>query len=184
MLRGLIATARECGRVALFLEPIALYHEKDLYEDGDGAWLFDYPQPGKMLLPGEVGVYNPEARDLLIVSYANGLRLSLRAARKLNDEFGLAARVIDVRWLNPLPFEAIRRHADECGRLLVADECRATGGGIAEALIANLAENGFKGAMRSVRAVDSYVPLGAAANLVLVSEEQIVEAGRDVAGHP
>ncbi|HEX5080754.1 MAG TPA: thiamine pyrophosphate-dependent enzyme, partial [Blastocatellia bacterium] len=42
MLRGLIAAARACGRVALFLEPIALYHEKDLYEDGDGGWLFDY----------------------------------------------------------------------------------------------------------------------------------------------
>ena len=53
-------------------------------------------------------------------------------------------------------------------------------GGIAEAVIADLAENGFKGTMRSVRAVDSYVPLGAAANLVLISEEQIVEAGRDV----
>ncbi|HKE03102.1 MAG TPA: transketolase C-terminal domain-containing protein, partial [Blastocatellia bacterium] len=184
MLRGLIAAARECGRVAVFLEPIALYHEKDLYEDGDGAWLFDYPHPGDMLLPGEVGVYNAEAKDLLIVSYANGLRLSLRAARRLKDEFGIAARVIDVRWLNPLPFEAVRRHADECGNLLVADECRATGGGIAEAVIANLAETGFKGAMRSVRAVDSYVPLGAAANLVLISEEQIVEAGRDVAGRP
>jgi 2-oxoisovalerate dehydrogenase E1 component len=180
MLRGLIAAARACGRVAVFLEPIALYHEKDLYEDGDGAWLFDYPQPGEMLLPGEVGVYNPEAGDLLIVTYANGLRLSLRAARKLRDEFGVAARVIDIRWLNPLPFEAIRRHADECGRLLIADECRATGGGIAEAVIANLVENGFKGPMRSVRAVDSYVPLGSAANLVLISEEQIVEAGRDV----
>jgi len=35
--------------------------------------------------------------------------------------------------------------------------------------------------MRSLRAVDSYVPLGAAANLVLISEEQIVEAGRDMA---
>jgi 2-oxoisovalerate dehydrogenase E1 component len=180
MLRGLIAAARACGRVALFLEPIALYHEKDLYEDGDGAWIFDYPRPGEILLPGEVGVYNPEARDLLIVSYANGLRLSLRAARRLKDEFGLSARVIDVRWLNPLPFEAVRRHADECGRLLVADECRATGGGIAEAVIADLAENGFKGPMRSVRAADSYVPLGDAANLVLMSEEQIVEAGRDV----
>lgn len=184
MLRGLVATARACGRVAIFLEPIALYHEKDLYEDGDGAWLFDYPRPGEMLLPGEIGVYNPEARDLLIVSYANGLRLSLRAARRLKDEFGLAARVIDIRWLNPLPFEAIRRHAEECGRALVADECRETSGGIAEAVIANLAENGFKGPMRSVRAVDSYVPLGAAANLVLISEEQIVEAGRDVAGKP
>jgi 2-oxoisovalerate dehydrogenase E1 component len=180
MLRGLIAAARECGRVALFLEPIALYHEKDLYEDGDGAWLFDYPQPGETLLPGEVGVYNPEARDLLIVSYANGLRLSLRAARRLKDEFGVAARVIDIRWLNPLPFEAIRQHADECGRLLVADECRATGGGIAEAVIANLAESGYKGPMRSVRATDSYVPLGAAANLVLISEDQILEAARDI----
>ncbi len=181
MLRGLIAATRACGRVAVFLEPIALYHEKDLYEDGDGAWLFDYPQPGEMLLPGEVGVYNPEAGDLLIVSYANGLRLSLRAARRLRDEFGIATRVIDIRWLNPLPFEAISRHANECGRLLVADECRATGGGIAEAVIANLVENGFKGAMRSLRAVDSYVPLGSAANLVLISEDQIVEAGRFVA---
>lgn len=181
MLRGLVAAARACGRVAVFLEPIALYHEKDLYEDGDGGWLFDYPQPGEILLPGEVGVYNPEAKDLLIVSYANGLRLSLRAARKLRNEFGIDARVIDVRWLNPLPFEAIKCHADECGRVLVADECRATGGGIAEAVIADLAESGFKGEMRSVRAVDSYVPLGAAANLVLISEEQIVEAGRDIA---
>jgi 2-oxoisovalerate dehydrogenase E1 component len=178
MLRGLIAAARECGRVAVFLEPIALYHEKDLYEDGDGAWLFDYPTPGEMLLPGEIGVYNQEARELLIVSYANGLRLSLRAARRLKEESGVSARVIDIRWLNPLPFEAIRKHANECGRVLVADECRATGGGVAEAIIADLAETGFHGPMRSVRAVDSYVPLGAAANLLLISEEQIVEAAR------
>src|SRR5262249_5361435 len=132
MLRGLIAAGRECGRVAGFLEPIALYYEKDLYEGGDGGWLVDYPPSVGMSLPGEVGVYNSEAKDLLIVSYANGLRLSLRAARRLKDEFSIAARVIDVRWLNPLPFEAVRRHADECGNLLVADECRATGGGIAE----------------------------------------------------
>lgn len=183
MLRGLIAVARACGRVAVFLEPIALYHEKDLYEDGDGAWLFDYPQPGETLLPGEIGVYNSEAKDLLIVSYANGLRLSLRAARRLKDEFGVDARVIDVRWLNPLPFDAIKWHANECGRVLVADECRATGGGIAEAVIAHLAESGFRGIMRSVRAVDSYVPLGAAVNLVLISEEQIIEAAREMADH-
>jgi 2-oxoisovalerate dehydrogenase E1 component len=178
MLRGLIATARACGRVALFLEPIALYHEKDLYEDGDGQWLFDYPLPGEMLLPGEVGVYRPEAKDVLIISYANGLRLSLRAARALEQQFGVAARVIDLRWLIPLPFDAIRKHAEECGRVLVADECRGTGGGIAESVIASLAEGGFRGPMRSVRAVDSYVPLGAAANLVLISEQQIIEATR------
>lgn len=184
MLRGLVATARACGRVAVFLEPIALYHEKDLYEDGDGQWLSDYPAPNgetSMLLPGEVGVYHPEACDVLIVSYANGLRLSLRAAKRLKDEHGIHARVLDARWLNPLPMEAIRQHAEACGRVVVADECRATGGGVAEAVIAALAENGFEGRMQSVRAVDSYVPLGAAANLVLISEQQIVEAVKTVA---
>jgi 2-oxoisovalerate dehydrogenase E1 component len=176
LLRGCIAAARACGRVVCFLEPIALYHEKDLYEDGDNKWLFDYPLPGEMLLPGEAGLYHPEAKDILIVSYANGLRLSLRAARRLRERSGIDARVLDLRWLNPLPFEAVRLHAEECGRVLVVDECRATGGGIADAVIASLAEEGFKGTMRSVRAVDSYVPLGAAANLVLISEEQILAA--------
>jgi 2-oxoisovalerate dehydrogenase E1 component len=178
LLRGCIAAARASGRVACFLEPIALYHEKDLYEDGDNKWLFDYPLPGEMLLPGEAGLYQPEAKDLLIVSYANGLRLSLRAARRLREEFGIDARVLDLRWLNPLPSETVRLHAEECGRMLVVDECRATGGGIADAVIASLAEEGFKGTLRSVRAVDSYVPLGAAANLVLISEEQILAAAR------
>lgn len=176
MLRGLLATAKACGRVAVFLEPIALYHEKDLHADGDGQWLFDYPAPDKLLLPGEVGVYHPDATDLLIVSYANGLRLSLRAARKLKEKHHLNARVLDVRWLNPLPLEAIHHHANQCQRVLVADECRTTGGGIADAVIAALAETGYSRPLRSVRAVDTYVPLGAAANLVLLSEQQIISA--------
>ncbi len=180
MLRGCVATARACGRVVCFLEPIALYHEKDLSEDGDNGWLFDYPPPGEMLLPGDIGVYHLEAKDVLIVSYANGLRLSLRAARTLKEKFAIAARVIDLRWLNPLPFEAIKQHADECGGVLVADECRATGGGVADAVIASLVEEGVKGKMHTVRAVDSYVPLGAAANLALISEGQIVEAARAI----
>jgi 2-oxoisovalerate dehydrogenase E1 component len=87
--------------------------------------------------------------------------------------------VIDLRWLNPLPTEAIHRHAAECRRVLVVDECRATGGGIADAVIAGLAESGYARPLRSVRAVDSYVPLAAAANLVLVSEEQIVQAAKE-----
>lgn len=175
ILRGLVATARACGRVAVFIEPIALYHERDLYADGDGQWLFDYPTPDKLLLPGEVGVYHPKAKDLLIVTYGNGVRLSLRAAKKLKEQ-GVNARVLDLRWLNPLPTDALLKHAAACGRVLVADECRATAGGIADAVIAALAESGYRGPMASVRAVDTYVPLAAAANLVLISDAQIAEA--------
>src|SRR5688500_10161145 len=53
MLRGAIAMAQEDGRVVVFLEPIALYHEKDLHADGDGGWLTDYPAPPDVLLRSE-----------------------------------------------------------------------------------------------------------------------------------
>jgi 2-oxoisovalerate dehydrogenase E1 component len=178
LLRGALALAAVNGRVVCVLEPIALYHEKDLYEDGDNLWTSDYPPPGTALLPGEVGLHHPEARDLLIVSYANGLRLSLRAARVLEREHKLRARVLDLRWLAPLPFEAVREHAAACGGVLVVDECRASGGGVAEALLADLAEHDYRRRMRSVRAADCYVPLGSATAAVLVQESQIVDAAR------
>ncbi|MPZ89156.1 MAG: MFS transporter [Nitriliruptorales bacterium] len=182
LLRGLLGVAKANGRVGCFLEPIALYHEKDLYEPGDGGWLFDYPPPGAALLPGEVRIYGQGDADLVIVSYANGLRLSLRAARRLEADHGVRARVLDLRWLSPLPFEAVRFYAEACGRVLIADECRATGGGIAEALLSDLIEHGYGGPAASVRAADSYVPLGPAAATVLLSEDDIVRGALDLAG--
>ncbi len=174
LLRGALAVAKECGRVVVFLEPIALYHEKDLYETGDGRWLFDYPTPGSALLPGELGVYFSECRDVLLVSYANGLRFCLRAARRLAHEHGVRARVIDLRWLAPLDIDGVAKHAAECEGVLVVDECRATGGGVADAIVAGLVEGGVRVAVRSVRSADSYVPLGPATDAVLLGEDQIV----------
>jgi 2-oxoisovalerate dehydrogenase E1 component len=178
MLRGAVAMAAEDGRVVVFLEPIALYHERDLHETGDNGWLADYPAPPSVLLPGEVGVHGEADgdADLLLVSYANGLRLSLQAARRLADEHDLRARVLDLRWLNPLPTEAIRAHAAEIGSVAVVDECRATGGGVADAIVADLAEHRVGRRYTSVRAVDSFVPLGPATSAVLVGVDQIVAA--------
>ncbi|HEX2844760.1 MAG TPA: transketolase C-terminal domain-containing protein, partial [Candidatus Limnocylindria bacterium] len=184
MFRGAVAMAAEDGRVVVFLEPIALYHEKDLHADGDGGWLTDYPPPPAALLPGEVGLYGEtgDDADVLLVSYANGLRLSLQAARRLADEHGLQARVLDLRWLNPLPTEAIRAHAAEVGTVVVVDECRATGGGVADAIVADLAEQRVGRRWSSIRAVDSFVPLGPATSAVLVGVDQIVATAVAAAG--
>jgi 2-oxoisovalerate dehydrogenase E1 component len=178
MLRGAIAMAAEDGRVVVFLEPIALYHEKDLHAEGDAGWLAGYPPPPAVLLPGDVGRHGQVGgdADLLIVSYANGLRLSLQAAARLAEEHDLRVRVIDLRWLNPLPLETIREEAAEVGSVLVVDECRATGGGVADAIVADLAERRVGRRYASVRAVDSFVPLGPATSAVLVGVDQIVAA--------
>jgi 2-oxoisovalerate dehydrogenase E1 component len=181
LLRGALALARECGRVVFFLEPIALYHEKDLHAEGDGGWLSDYPPPGDALLPGELGVYEPAAQDLLIVSYANGLRMSLRVARRLREQHGIAARVIDLRCLAPLPIDPLLEHARACRAVLIADECRASGGGVADAVVAALVERGITVPIASVRSADSYVPLGPAAHTVLLQEDQIERAAYETA---
>ena len=43
MLHTCAAAAKAAGVVCVFLEPIALYHTRDLYEDGDDGWLAPYP---------------------------------------------------------------------------------------------------------------------------------------------
>ena len=178
MLRGAVAMAAEDGRVVVFIEPIALYHERDLHAEGDGEWLTAYPAPPEALLPGEVSVYGEADgdADVLLVSYANGLRLSLQAARRLAEQHSIRARILDLRWLNPLPFEALRQHATEVGTVVVVDECRATGGGVADAIVADLGQRRIGRKLASVRAVDSFVPLGPATSAVLVGVDQILAA--------
>ncbi len=46
MLRSCLAAAELDGSVSIFLEPIALYHQRDLYEPGDSGWLAGYDPPG------------------------------------------------------------------------------------------------------------------------------------------
>src|SRR5690606_16846680 len=111
MLRTLAALAKVDGRVSIFLEPIALYMAKDLHEAGDGGWLFPYPTPDQALVLGEPRVDDPDAADLLIISYGNGLPMSLRAAKKRADDQGAQVRVLDLRWLQPLNAGAVAEHA-------------------------------------------------------------------------
>lgn len=176
MLRTCAALAKVDGRVVAFLEPIALYMTKDLYEARDGVWQFAYPPPGEAVPLGEGRVYEEDAADLLIVTYGNGVPLSLRAARTLSAGAGARARILDLRWLNPLNTASIARHARDCGRVLVVDEGRRTGG-ISEAVITAVAEAlDPVPPVRRVVGVDTYIPLGPAADRVLVCEADIVAA--------
>jgi 2-oxoisovalerate dehydrogenase E1 component len=106
--------------------------------------------------------------------------MSLRAARELAGE-GVSCRVLDLRWLNPLPVTQLVGNASQVGRVLVVDETRH-GGGAGEGVIAALVEHGVGGPIARVAALDSYVPLGDAADLVLVSTGQIVAAVRRLVG--
>jgi 2-oxoisovalerate dehydrogenase E1 component len=165
------------GTVCVFLEPIALYHSRDLHEEGDDGWVAALTREH---VPVGAGRTYLEGGDLTIVTWANGLQLSLRVARNLEQQ-GVRARVLDLRWLAPLPVEDILREAHATGRVLVVDETRRTGG-VSEGILAELVDAGFDGRMARVTSKDSFVPLGDAARLVLVSEEEIEAAALQLAG--
>ena len=182
MLRTMTAMAQQYGMVCLFLEPIALYMQKDLHAANDGLWQFPYPPPHELMEPGEGRIYEPSDDDqLTIVTFGNGLWMSLRVQQRLRER-GIGSRVFDLRWLLPLPIDQVKQHVRATRRCLVVDECRHTHGGPSPMILAELSQDPeLEGCvLRRVTAVDSYVPLAAAANLVLVSEADIEQAALSI----
>jgi len=179
MLRTCVAAAKVDGSVCVFLEPIALYHTRDLYDDGDDLWL-GAPEPEHV--PVGAAYTHRGGDDLTIVTWANGLYLSLRVARRLRER-GIGVTVVDLRWLAPLPLEEVLREATASGRALVVDETRRTGG-VGEGIVAELLAAGYAGRLARVASKDSFVPLGDAARLVLVSEDEIEAAALALLDEP
>ncbi|MBU8829541.1 thiamine pyrophosphate-dependent enzyme [Mycolicibacterium goodii] len=171
MLHTCVAAAKTAGAVCVYLEPIALYHTKDLHEDGDQGWLAPYP--GQPVPIGRARTYG-DGDDLTILTFGNGLWMSLRVARRLEHR-NIATRVVDLRWLAPLPLDDMVREAAATGRVLIVDETRQTGG-VGEGVLAELFASGYTGRVDRVASADSFIPLGDAALHVLLSEDTIEAA--------
>ena len=195
MLRTAMAAARVDGRIVLFLEPIALYRTRHLHSDGDDLWADRYPSQEQAVPLGKARVYRAPAAeapsavapaDLTIVSWSNGLWLSLQAAQQLAEKHGLRAEVIDLRWLAPIDIDTVQRSAATTGRVLVVDEGRRTGG-VAETVITSLVERATADspapAIARYAAADCYSPLGQAAELMLPSRDGIVQAAHALCNH-
>ncbi|MEO5621211.1 MAG: thiamine pyrophosphate-dependent enzyme [Cypionkella sp.] len=172
MLRECVRLAREEQRVVVFLEPIALYPMRDLHAEKDGGWMCTYPAPDQVIRLGEVGTKG-DGDDLAIVTFGNGTYLSHQALAQLEAK-GVAARVIDMRWLSPLPAEALVQAVQGCRRILIVDETRRSGG-VAEALMALFAERCSQPIAR-LTAEDSFIATGPAYAATMPSTESIVAA--------
>ncbi len=185
MLRTMMALAKVDGRVCAFLEPIALYMAKDLYEAGDGLWLTEYPAPEQAMTLGEGRVY-PSGQagedDLVIFSFGNGVPMSLRAARRIEQKHGWKIRVVDLRWLVPLNDVFIQAQAASARRVIVVDEGRRSAG-VGEGIITALVEGGHGDKpLRRVVGADTFTPLAGAAFLVIPGDDDIVAAADALAG--
>ncbi|MFL4468403.1 thiamine pyrophosphate-dependent enzyme [Tateyamaria armeniaca] len=168
MLRECHRLAREENRLCVFVEPIALYSMRDVHP-GDGAWMRTYPAPDQRIALGEVGVEGEG--DLAIVTFANGRYLAAQAQVP-------NARLIDLRWLAPLPIDSLLRAVKGCKHILVVDETRRSGG-VAEGVMTALFEAGHRQIARYT-ADDSFIATGRAYADTLPSEAGIRMAAAEL----
>jgi 2-oxoisovalerate dehydrogenase E1 component len=135
---------------------------------------------------GEERVYmsdqsGPEATDLVIFSFGNGVPMSLRAAREIENAHAWKVRVVDLRWLVPLNEAFIAAQAKTAQRIVIVDEGRHSAG-VGEGVITAIVEAGYGAKpLRRVVGVDTYTPLAGAAFLVLPGEADIVAAAKSLA---
>lgn len=177
LLRQALELAHQQQRLVIFLEPIALYMTRDLHQPGDNLWACELPSLDEPL--PEIGT--PAVRehlldkttDLVIISYANGFYLSCQAQQQLAAE-GIAATVLDLRYLVPLHIDKIVKALGKTRKVLIVDECRRRGS-LSEELFTALHEhkpNWYQ--LQRLCAEDSFIPLGSAAYTVLPSVSQII----------
>ena len=183
MLRECVRQSREMQRVVVFLEPIALYMTRDLHQAKDNQWSHRYPEPGSAepIRLGEIGCHG-EGTDLAIVTYGNGYYLSRQAEDELHREYGIACRVIDLRWLAPLPEDELLAAIQPCQNILIVDECRRSGSP-SEALISLFSERGGHTArVARITAEDSFIATGPAYAATLPSRASILSAALALTG--
>ncbi len=176
MLRECARLAREEQRLVVFLEPIALYPMRDLHAEKDGAWMQRYPAPDQTIALGEVGIHG-DGDDLAIVTFGNGTYLSHQALPAITSS-GINTRIIDTRWLSPLPKDALLAATKGCKNILIVDETRQSGG-VAEALMA-LFHEGSKANLARLTATDSFIATGPAYAATMPSAASIAKTAKEL----
>ena len=104
--------------------------------------------------------------------------MSLRVTDRLRMQ-GHGVVVVDLRWLNPLPLDDILEETNKTKKVLVVDETRARGG-VSESVITALIDAGYQRELERVSSLNSFIPLADAANLVLLDEQTVEQAARQM----
>lgn len=177
LLRESVRLAQEEQRVVIFLEPIALYMTRDLHKTKDNQALQVYPGLKQKIRFGEIGLEGNIEAEYIIISYANGMHLSRQAAKILETKHKCAVVLLDLRWLAPLPKEALNLYfKSKCDikAILIVDECRRTGS-VSEQLVTYFVENMPNlPKIKRITAEDCFIPLGEAFEEILPKRDKIV----------
>ena len=147
---GLLRTAIRCDDPVMFLEHKHLYRQT--HNKGQ------YPGPDYMIPFGKANVVR-EGSDVSIITYGATVYRSMVAARKVEEEQGIKAEVIDLRSLNPYDWDTISKSIQKTSKALVVYEDVESWGYGAE-IAARIADELFEyldAPVKRVASLDTFV---------------------------
>ena len=118
-----------------------------------------------------------EGRDLTIVAIGSMVATAIKAAKALAED-GIAAEVVDPRWLAPLDSELILGSLARTGRLLIADEARDACSAASQ-IAAVAADRGFahlRAPVRRVTVPDIAIPYSPPLEQALLPNAETIAA--------
>jgi pyruvate dehydrogenase E1 component beta subunit len=128
--KGLLKTAIRTDDPVLYIEHATLYQVRD-----------EVPEDEDYTVPIGVSEIKRDGSDVTLVSYAQGLQVSLRAAEELAKE-GIEAEVVDLRTLRPLDLEPVLASLKKTFKAVVVEEGYRSFG-IGAEIASRLQEEGF-----------------------------------------
>ena len=108
--KGLLKAAIRDPNPVVFLEHELLYGDK-----------MDVPDVEDWVLPIGKAKVARKGEDVTIVSYSRGVKFSLEAAAKLQEE-GVSAEVVDLRTLRPMDVETVLESVKKTNRVVTVEE--------------------------------------------------------------
>ncbi len=126
--KGCLKSAIRGDDPVVFLEPKRLYR----------AVKEDVPDDADYTLPIGRGVRRREGDDVVLISYGASMAETLRAADALREQ-GIAADVIDLRWLMPWDERLVLERVAAVGRVVLVSEAPSSGNMMSE-VAATIAE--------------------------------------------
>jgi pyruvate dehydrogenase E1 component beta subunit len=168
--KGLLKSAIRSDDPVLFIEHATLYQLRG-----------EVPE-GEYLVPMGVSDVKRQGSDVTIVTYAQGLQVSLEAAEKLSAD-GIEAEIVDLRTLRPLDTGVALDSFKKTFKAVVVEEGHRSYG-IGAEIVARLQEEGFDYLDAPIKRVAQLeVPLPYSRELeqsALINVDQVVEAVKEI----
>jgi 2-oxoisovalerate dehydrogenase E1 component len=122
-------------------DPVVYFESQRIYDVGEQFHEEGVPEGYYEIPIGEPDIKR-KGSDITILTIGSTLYMALKAADKLQNEFGISAEVIDARSLVPFNYDLVLESVKKTGRIVLASDACARGSYLRD-VASNIAEMGF-----------------------------------------